>query len=69
MNSDDSSSNPPCPSGRTSTVARIGPVSPPALAPAAISANRRLASALANTSASTLHASEISNRLITDTQM
>ena len=65
----DSTSNPPWPSTPTSKVASNGPSSPPALAPAAISANRRLASALANTSASTLQASEISSRLTTEIQM
>ena len=69
ISSEDNSIRPPCPRWPTSSVVSSGPASPPRLAPLAISANRRLASLLARTSASTLQAREISSRLITDTQM
>ena len=65
----DRNSSPACPIGRTRATPSSGPTRPPALAPAAISANRRLAWATANRSTSTLHATEMAIMLNTDSQM
>ena len=62
----DSHSSPAWPMEPTRATPSSGPTSPPALAPAAISANRRLACEVGNRSASTLHATEIATRLNTD---
>ncbi|KAG1080303.1 hypothetical protein G6F40_015940 [Rhizopus arrhizus] len=67
-NSADKRSSPAGPRLPASRAPSNGPHKPPALAPAAISANRRLADSMRNTSAIRLQAMETTNRLNTDSQ-
>ncbi|MNQ30841.1 hypothetical protein D3C85_441950 [compost metagenome] len=62
----DNSNRPAGPSAPASNAPSSGPHSPPALAPAAIKANRRLADSMRNTSAIRLQAMETTNKLNTD---